>query len=415
MKLEIKRQDFLKAWQTAEKIAVSKAITDIVNSIRISTAEDGTVTLEATDLKTSVKCKAKGVEVIEPGTAVVPVLLLGGMLKKLTCDTLTIEVKDNRGMLFAEGSKSRFSVVPLEAFPKIPESAGAEAVCEIKAKVLSDTIIRGGSASSQPQDFPKYLGACLMSINDDSLKIVSTDGKRLAVSKAMCENVFRKEDILLPSNPLKELAKQLSGDSDVKIISDGTIVWFTLEDTEFSIRRIDASFPDYERILNSTVAAKLQISCDDLVSVVERVDIVAKTTVPHIMVMDMNPDGNMRIYARAPEGVARESLKADITGGPMQVGFNAAFFLEGLKALGSGDIVIEFSGIEEQTRMMRNDSDDFLYMLMPSRLSPMDIIDDELDDNNDVPEDTHEDTHEDMPEDVHEDMPDDMHEGEENF
>ena len=403
MKLEIKRQDFLKAWQTAEKIAVSKAITDIVNSIRISTAEDGTVTLEATDLKTSVKCKAKGVEVIEPGTAVVPVLLLGGMLKKLTCDTLTIEVKDNRGMLFAEGSKSRFSVVPLEAFPKIPESAGAEAVCEIKAKVLSDTIIRGGSASSQPQDFPKYLGACLMSINDDSLKIVSTDGKRLAVSKAMCENVFRKEDILLPSNPLKELAKQLSGDSDVKIISDGTIVWFTLEDTEFSIRRIDASFPDYERILNSTVAAKLQISCDDLVSVVERVDIVAKTTVPHIMVMDMNPDGNMRIYARAPEGVARESLKADITGGPMQVGFNAAFFLEGLKALGSGDIVIEFSGIEEQTRMMRNDSDDFLYMLMPSRLSPMDIIDDELDDNNDVPED------------VHEDMHDDMHEGEENF
>ncbi|MBR0250931.1 MAG: DNA polymerase III subunit beta, partial [Synergistaceae bacterium] len=334
MKLEIKRQDFLKAWQTAEKIAVSKAITEIVNSIRINAADNENVTLEATDLKTSVKCKAEGVYVIEPGTAVVPVLLLGGMLKKLKCETLTIEVNDTRGMLFAEGSKSRFPVVPLEAFPKIPESTGAEAVCEINAKELSDTITEGGSASSQPQDFPKYLGACLMSIAEDSLKIVSTDGKRLAVSKAMCENVFRQEDILLPSNPLKELAKQLSGDSNVKIISDGTIVWFALEDAEFSIRRIDASFPDYQRILNSNVAAKLQISCEDLISVVERVDIVARTTIPHIMVMDMNPDGHMRISARAPEGVAREFLEADITGNPMQIGFNAAFFLEGLKALG---------------------------------------------------------------------------------
>ena len=413
MKLEIKRQDFLKAWQTAEKIAVSKAITEIVNSIRINAADNENVTLEATDLKTSVKCKAEGVYVIEPGTAVVPVLLLGGMLKKLKCETLTIEVNDTRGMLFAEGSKSRFPVVPLEAFPKIPESAGAEAVCEINAKELSDTITEGGSASSQPQDFPKYLGACLMSIADGSLKIVSTDGKRLAVSKAMCENVFRQEDILLPSNPLKELAKQLSGDSNVKIISDGTIVWFALEDAEFSIRRIDASFPDYQRILNSNVAAKLQISCEDLISVVERVDIVARTTIPHIMVMDMNPDGHMRISARAPEGVAREFLEADITGNPMQIGFNAAFFLEGLKALGPGNIVIEFSGTEEQTRMMRNESNDFLYMLMPSRLSPMDIIDDELDDSDDSNDNSE--THNDMPDDIPGEVHDDMPGGEENF
>ena len=400
MKLEIKRQDFLKAWQTAEKIAVSKAITDIVNSVRVNAVDNENVTLEATDLKTSVKCRAEGVAVIEPGTAVVPVLLLGGMLKKLKCETLTIEVKDNHGMLFAEGSKSRFSVVPPEAFPKIPESAGAEAVCEIRANELSATITEGGSASSQPQDFPKYLGACLMSIADGTLKIVSTDGKRLAVSKAMCENVLRNEEILLPSGALKELAKQLSGDSNVKIFSDGTTAWFALDNTEFSIRRIDASFPDYMRILNSKVAAKLQISCDDLISVVERVDIVARTTIPHIMVMDMNPNGHMRISARAPEGVAREFLEADITGdSAMQIGFNAAFFLEGLKALGSGDIVIEFSGIEEQTRMMRNESDDFLYMLMPSRLSSQDIIDDELNDNPDT----------------NNDMPENMPEGEENF
>ena len=384
MKLELKRQDFLKAWQTAEKTAMSKSMMDILNSIRINATYDGNITLEATDLKTSVKCKAEGAAVIEPGTAIVPVVILGGMLRKLKCDTLTIEVKESHGMLFAEGSKSRFAVAPLEEFPNIPESAGAETRCEIAASSLSKIIAEGSTASSQPQDFPKYMGSCLLSITDGKVKVVSTDGKRLAVSEAFC-NVYRQEDILLPSQPFKELARQLSGydDENVRVIADGPTVWFALENAEFSIRRLDASFPDYERILNSNIETALNISCDDLLSVVERVDIVAKTTISHIMVIDMNPDGRLRVYARAPEGVAGEFLQADITGGQMQIGFNAGYFLDGLRALGSGDIHIEFSGNEDQTRMTRSDDKSFLYMLMPSRLSPQDILDDEL--NSSVP------------------------------
>ena len=216
MKLEIKRQDFLKAWQTTEKIALSKALTDIPNSIRIEAGINEGVTLEATDLKTSVKSKAEGAAVIEPGTAIVPVALLGGMLKKLKCDALTIEVKDTRGMMTAEGSKTRFSVVPAENFPDIPESSGQEVMCVINSRELSKIISEGGTASSQPQDFPKYLGTCLMRTDDNKLRIVSTDGKRLAVSEAVC-SVNRSEDTLLPSQAFRELAKQLAGyDEEVK-------------------------------------------------------------------------------------------------------------------------------------------------------------------------------------------------------
>ena len=130
-------------------------------------------------------------------------------------------------------------------------------------------------------------------------------------------------------------------------------------------------------------------------SAVERVDIIAKTTIPHVMVMDMNPEGKLKLTARSPEfGVAGEYLEAEITGNPLQIGFNSAFFLDGLKSVGSGDVIIEFSSNEGQTRMKRKDDDTFLYMLMPSRLSQQDIVDDELDDsdsygtetNNDMPE-----------------------------
>ena len=65
----------------------------------------------------------------------------------------------------------------------------------------------------------------------------------------------------------------------------------------------------------------------------------------------------------------------------MKVGYNATFFIDGLKALGDGDIVIEFSSDEGQTRMKRVDDSSFLYMLMPTRLSHQDIADDELNDS----------------------------------
>ena len=59
-----------------------------------------------------------------------------------------------------------------------------------------------------------------------------------------------------------------------------------------------------------------------------------------------------------------------IDGDPLRVGFNVGFLQDGLKALGSGEIRMDFNGGEGQTRLLREGSEDFLYMLMPTRLSP---------------------------------------------
>ncbi len=382
MKLEIQRQDFLKAWQTAEKVVSSKSVADIMGCIRINAKEEGQVILEATDLKTSVRYKTSGVTVIEGGEAVLPAAILGNMLRKLTSDTFTIDVNEKRGILDAGKSRMKFPFVSADEFPHIPDSQGAESICEIISGDLKRMISEGGSASSAPQDFPKYIGACLLRTTENSLRIVSTDGKRLAISERFCTVNRKDENSMLTSGALKDLAKQLPDTENVRIFSDGPVVWFSISDVEFSIRKIEATFPEYERILGTDIHTILNISCAELISVVERIDIVAKTTLSHIMVMDMTSDHQLKITSISPEqGIARESLEADITGESLQVGFNAGYFLEGLKAFGTGDIEIEFSGAEGQTRMTRKDDSSFLYMLMPSRLSPQDLVDDELNDS----------------------------------
>lgn len=393
MKLELKRQDFLKAWQIAERFVDTKAAKDSIGGIFITASENGTASLEATDLKTSVKCAAEGVNVIEPGVAVVPAMILGSMIKKSASENLILEVNSERGFLNAGNSKTRFAVFSAEEFPKIPESSGAEKICDLLSSDLGRIIAEGGCAASLPQDFPKYMGTCLLRTQDGYLKGVATDGKRLSLSKMVCSSITKNEDILLPSAALKELGKTLAssyGDKLVNIFADGSTAWFNLEGVEFSIRRIDASFPVYERILNDTVKTSMKISSAELTSVLERIDIIAKTTPAHIMSMSLNPNGTLKITARAPEkGTASENLTAEINGEFMQIGFNVAYFLDGLKILGPGEVYIEFSDEEGQSRMKRSEDDNLLYMLMPARLSAQDkIAEDEMGEfeNNYVPE-----------------------------
>ncbi len=380
MKLEIERQDFLKAWQNAEKLSDAKSTKDAIAGVLITAKDDNSIILEATDLKTSIRCTAKGANVIEPGTAVIPAAIFGAILKKLDADDLVLEVNSARGLLNAGSNKMRFTVISPETFPKIHGSDEGEIICEIDAHALAKLIAEGSSASSQPQDFPKYLGTCLMRTSEGQLIAVATDGKRLSLSKSACK-VLKERDILLPAQAVKDLSKTLSscGEEDkVTILADDSTAWFALEDSEYSIRAIDSAFPKFERILNADKHTTLHINSKDLYSVLERIDIIAKTTPAHIMAMALNTNGELRITARAPElGTASETITANIDGGYLHLGFNVAYFMDGLKALGNEQAVIEFSGEEGQTRMKREGSEDFLYMLMPARLSTQDAITEE--------------------------------------
>ena len=393
MKLELKRQDFLNAWQIAENFTDKKSAKESTSGILITASDDGRVMLTATNLKTSVCCKAEGVNIIEPGVAVVPSVILGSMLKKFTSDTLSLEITSECGFIKAEKSKARFTIISAEAFPKIPESSSAEEIFNFRASDLARLIAEGSSAASKPDDFPKYLGTCLVRTQAGKLNIVATDGKRLSISKSDCDSINKETDLLLPSQDFKELGKTLSGnypDKNVKILADESTVWFNLEDIEFSIRSIDASFPSYERILNDKVQTSIKIKTEDLMPALERIDIIARTTPAHIMSMTFYGNGNpeIKITSRAPEyGTARETVNAlSVEGEYLQVGFNVGYFIEGLKILGSGEIRIEFSGEEGQTRMLRGErSGDFLYMLMPARLSQQDkIADQEMGEENEI-------------------------------
>ena len=218
----------------------------------------------------------------------------------------------------------------------------------------------------------------MLRVADNYISAVSTDGRRLALSKMLCIDMNKPGDLVVPAPALKELGKIFNTEGTAKIFADDSTVWFRLEDAEFSVRRIDASFPKYEKILNDEVKTSMKISKSLFLPALERIDVIAKNNTARIMAMNLNSGGELRISSRAPElGTVSETLDAAISGDTMQVGFNVTFFMDGVKAVNSDKLSIEFSDQEGQTRMYKDESDDFLYMLMPIRLSPQDIVNDD--------------------------------------
>ncbi|MDR1648967.1 MAG: DNA polymerase III subunit beta [Synergistaceae bacterium] len=384
MRIEISRPEFLKAWQVAERTSSTKSTISSLAGVLV-TVEGDKVVLSATDLRTSVSCVAGGVRASQDGSAVFPVKLLGELFKKAPADTFSVEIKQEKGVFTAGRNKTRFMTWPVDEFPRLPKSEGAERLCDVSAFEFARILTEGSVASSPTDDFPKYLGACLLQLKEKALQVISTDGHRLSLSRCFCEEEGEM-DLLLPVAPLRELQRLLGAfanvrpggtDTLVRILYDGSMVWFQMGGIEFSIRRVESSFPNYEKILNPNSTTTALVKRADLLSVLERIDIVVRSHT-RLVILQLSPGGNIRFSGKAPEmGTTVEELEANIDGESLKAGFNVGFLQDGLKSLNSENVKMNLNGEAGQMILRHENTDDFLYMLMPVRIAPQDLIDEE--------------------------------------
>lgn len=378
MKIEIEKNSFMKSWQIAERATSTKSTINSLAGILCKAIKNSSeVTLEATDLKTSVKCKASGVVVHEGGDIVFPIKVVGELFKKAPTQTFSVDITgEGRGTIISGRNRYRFTTYASEEFPHLPSSDSAELFYDITVEELSRMLSEGTVAGSLGEEFPKYLGAALIQVKENQLRVVSTDGRRLSLSKTVLEEAGKDTDVLLPLTGLKEIQRILSGlenNAPVRVLVDNSLVYFQMEGMEFSIRRIESSFPNYEKILSPQNTTTMEVSRSDIVSALERVDIVVKDY-SRMVVMKISPKGELTLSGRAPEiGEAREVLDAEMDGEPLMIAFNVGYLLDGLKAFHGEKVDLTFNGPEGQMTMVRPAEDNFLYMLMPIKLTDTDV------------------------------------------
>ncbi len=377
MKITIDRKKFLRELEIAGKFVDLKAKGEH-NGVFILASENGEIILGAVNNGKgydAIKYKVKSACVDEAGDIFIEFNKLKMLLKSVSANEVILE---DRALKFG-GGEIKFELLSREELPEYPEIEHSEELYEMPAKELKRLLSDVMTAMAVPTGFPKYAGMCLLRSGRGQISAVATDGKRLSLAKYFCGNIKDDKDLILGSESVKGLEKALGFiDGDVKISFDGHRVWIKSDDAEIlAMNKDNVSFPLYERILNKTVETSLVCLKKDLEEAVKKVYTVAKTMPSRVIGLKFYPGKGAVIAAHSVKSgdITTTFSKGKIEGKNLMLGVNAQYFLEVLKTLGDGEIIIEFSGEEAQIRFYRaNDKAGLEYLLMPCRLVPADRV-----------------------------------------
>lgn len=388
MRLQISKGEFMKNWQVAERSTSPKSTINSLTGVLLRTSDaDNTVLLEATDLKTSIKCISQGVLVEEEGEAVLPVKLVGELFKKAPTNVFTVSITDGKGTIISGRNRYKFTTYAPREFPKLPVSESASFFCSITARELLRAVSEGTVACTTGEEFPKYLGTAFFQLREGEMRVVATDGRRLSLSKCQPVRSGENHEFLLPIAGVRELQRLLGaidGESPIEILAESTLVFFQMGSMEFSVRRVDTSFPNYENILNPQTTTTMDIDRHELIGALERVDVIVRDF-SRMVLIRLSPEGDLVLTGKAPEtGAVEEILDAKIEGESLTVAFNVVFMLEGLKALYGDRVFISFNGPDGQMTMLRPGEKDFLYMAMPIKFNPNEMLRGEMDEEDEA-------------------------------
>lgn len=371
MKLSINKKLFLHSWGLAERSTSSSSSMSILSSVLVKATQER-VTLQATDIRTSIICTALGINVMEPGEAVFPVKIVSELFKKAPGEEFNLTVSDGKVILKAGKSKYNFSTYPVREFPSLPTSAEAKLFCRLSVGELAEVIEEGTLAASSGEEFPLYLSSANFQISNGVLNIVSTDTRRLALSGAAVNEGVDSESALLPMKGIKEIQRilaSLNPEYSVEIMYDDAQFYFKADNVEFTVRRVESHFPAYEKILPKAHTTTVILDRGDLISALERVDVIVKDY-NRMVILDIAKENKFVMRGRAPDfGNAKEEIFAEISGEDLKIAVNSKFFMESLKVLREPHVRLSFNGSSGHMVVRRSDGEKFICLIAPINLT----------------------------------------------
>src|SRR5438046_4754859 len=188
---------------------------------------------------------------------------------------VTLALPEQR--LQVKAGKSRFNLQTLSAedFPRLVLAEASATSLSVPQKMLKALLGLVQYARAQ-QDIRYYLNGLLMVIEDGQLKLVATDGHRLAyASREVGGKNLPKQEVILPRKTIIELSKLLEdSDDQVAIELSSAQAKFKFGNVVLVSKLVDGKFPDYGRVIPQHHPKKLKLERIALLQALQRAAIL---------------------------------------------------------------------------------------------------------------------------------------------
>ena len=280
---------------------------------------------------------------------------------------VTLQLQDKR--LQVKAGKSRFALqtLPAEDFPRLARPGGEVARFSLAQKALRRLLGLVQYAMAQ-QDIRYYLNGLLMVVEEKVLKLVATDGHRLAYASLALEAELPRQEVIVPRKTVLELAKLLGdGEEAVRVEISPAQAAFSFGSVELVSKLVDGKFPDYTRVIPVGHKNRLTVDREALRQALLRAAILSNEKFRGVRWV--LTDGSLKIVSsNAEQEEAEETIEVNYGGDALDVGFNVNYLLDVLNNVSGGQVECSFGDSTSSALINFPAEADFKYVVMPMRI-----------------------------------------------
>ena len=369
MQFNVSRDALLKPLQLVSGVVERRQTLPVLSNILlVLTGEQ--LSLTGTDLEVELIGSVGVEDGSESGAVTVPARKLVDICKSLAEGSI-LDFSQKEDKVVIKSGRSRFTLATLPAseFPTIEDESGTFSVT-VQQQKLKELLDSTSFAMAQ-QDVRFFLNGMLFEVAPDYLRVVATDGHRLAMQTVSMNNQTKEtQQLILPRKGIMELSRLITdGEGELTLVFGSNHIRARMSDYTFTSKLVDGKFPDYNRVLPKGGDKYIIGNRQELRQAFSRVSILSNEKYRGVRLI--LESGELKIIANNPEQEeAEEAVTIDYEGDSLEIGFNVSYLIDVLTALHSPNVRITLSDPNSSALLEaeNSESSEALYVVMPMRL-----------------------------------------------
>ena len=362
MKIEVLQEQLLAGLNIVSRAVATRAQLPVLSHILIEAKSEGLV-LSATDLEIGIKVKVSA-KIVEVGIVAVPAKMFMEFLGSLNPGKVELKLEKDSLVMSAPGYSGKFQTISAEEFPNIAPVSTESEICTIEAGLMTTALERVVFASAHDSLRPVLTGV-LFEVGKGGIRLVATDGFRLAVEELKVETKQDQLTLLVPSRVVSEVMR-LATEGPVMVghLAETNQIYFLVGEIQIVSQLLSGNFPDYGKILPKEFTAEISVNKDELLQAVRANHIFARDN-SNIVKWQVS-DGKLVLLSSSPErGECQVEVPITLSGEALEIIFNAKYVLDYLSIVEGESLWIGLSGKLSPGMIKDTKRESGQYVVMP--------------------------------------------------
>lgn len=364
MKITCSRQQLNEAVLNVQRAVSTKSSVPALEGILLRTQGEEMI-LCGYDLELGMTTRIEA-RVEEKGSIILSARLFGDIVRRLPADSVELAT-DSKNITTIKSGPSEFSIVgiPAEEYPELPAISGETSI-RIAHNVLKSMIRQTIFAVAESDAKPIHTGT-LFELEENRIRLVSVDGYRLAIREEAAK-CGEQTSFVVPGKTLGEVNKLLGDDeTELEILIGRRHIQFQIGNYCVISRLLEGEFLDYRAAIPNGSTTEIVVSTRSMIDSVERVSLLITDRLKS-PVRCIFEDNEIRISCSTAIGRANDQFPAQITGNPVEMGFNNRYLLDALRNSEGDEVRIQLSGPLSPMKILPREGEAFLFLVLPVRL-----------------------------------------------